>query len=124
MVNKIKVAGRLDFLGSDFSVALGTDGTDTFDQVGTGAVQVSGDQTIPTSSTALNIGSLSYPLYVLLINEDPDNYTEIANDAANANNFATVLPAGGKFGPAYVTAALYLKAHTGSCNIRRLFIKP
>lgn len=80
------------------------------------------DQAVPTSSTILDVGALSYPLFVQLVNLSA-NYVDIALDNANAANGPRLLASGGTF-CAYLTAAIYLKANTATCNVRRLLIKP
>ncbi len=122
MAATITVISKLQVAETPDSVSLGG-ASQQFTQAATGARIRQNDQSIPTSSEALDIGDLTYPLYVQIENLDPTNYVDVALDNANAANGPRLLPAGGTLN-IYCTAILYLKANTGACIVRALMVKP
>ncbi len=119
----INLLSKLQLVDSPDNFSLGG-GTDTIAQVATGATTHVNDQSVGTASEVLNIGDLSYPLYVHFENLDPTNFVGLAVDNANATNFAKLLGAGGKAGPFLAQSPIYLKADTGACVVRCGMTKP
>lgn len=79
-----------------------------------------GVQSIATSSTALNIGTLSGPGPLMIKNLDSTNYVEV--DANSSfNGFPQKIPAGQSIFLWPETDTIYLKANTGAVLVQVLF---
>jgi hypothetical protein len=82
-----------------------------------GVNEVDQRQSIPTSWTALNVGLTSPPDWLMVVNNDPTNYVQLATDNAGAKIFSKIKP--GRFAllPADPSVTYYAKANVAACIV-------
>ena len=85
-------------------------------------------QNIGTSAEALTWGEATYAGYFIIVNLDQTNYMELSMANDGTNPFARLQPApssaqSGGFAlvPAVPSVTYYAKAHTGACQVLKIY---
>lgn len=117
MAKELTVSASLSFVKSAISAALAKTGVQ-FDV--SGSTFAEGAATVTTSPTAIPLGSVATPGYLLAMNLDGTNYVQILDSAAG--NACVKLKAGEVCVFRCATSAPAWKANVASCSVLYLVI--
>lgn len=118
MANELTVAANLSFVKGSVSVSMAI-GATRFTVTGTDYMR--GTQTVGTAAEALDIGDITTPGWMLIVNRDATNYVEIRDGADGAD---VVKIKAGEFALfRLATTTPYVIATTAACQVEYVVVE-
>lgn len=75
-------------------------------------------QSIATTWTAIQLGAITAPDLMCVVNDDATNYVELAIANDNSGIFAKLAAGRCAFFPVAATTTIYGRANTAACNVK------